>query len=71
MTIHPPSDDNQLISQAAKQILQTGSTYRETCLQMGINVDTNGTYLGCTGNDYKRLQRALRKLRQQMGELST
>jgi len=30
---------------------------------MGINLDHNGVYLGCTGNDYRRVQRAVRKWR--------
>ena len=30
---------------------------------MGINLDHKGVYLGCTGNDYRRVQRAVRKLR--------
>ena len=63
MTAHPPLIDDQLISQAAQKII-AGGLYRATCEEMGINLDTNGAYLGCTGNDYKRLQKAVRKLRQ-------
>ena len=58
-----PFVDDHLISQAATQIIQAGTKYKETCLQMRINLDTNGTYLGSTGNDYQRLKRVVKKMR--------
>ncbi|MAD60852.1 MAG: hypothetical protein CMH49_04940, partial [Myxococcales bacterium] len=60
--IFTPQLPAKTIERAARQILH-GSTYRATCLQMGINLDKNGVYLGSTGKDYGRVQRAVRKFR--------
>ena len=53
-----------LLRSAAARI-NAREPYKKVLTEMGLNLDSHGKYLGCTGEDYKLVQRALRTLRRQ------
>ena len=59
-----------MIFQAATQIHDGKKSYKAVCLQMGINLDSNGKYLDCTGKEYLRVSRAVRALRERKRKLT-
>jgi len=52
----------ELIRKAAMRI-HAGNGYKKVCVEMGINLDSAGKYIGSKGGDYKRIQTAVRKLK--------
>ena len=54
-----------MIKQAAAKIMSSGDGCKSVCLEMGVNLDSHGKYIGPQGADYKSLQTALRTLRRQ------
>ena len=52
----------ELIRKAAMRI-HAGNGYKQVCVEMGINLDSAGKYIGSKGGDYKRIQTAVRKLK--------
>lgn len=58
-----PVTPDTLILKAATLVQSGTYTYRNVCCKLGINLDPSKKYLGETGEDYRRLRRAVRTLR--------
>ena len=57
------------IVQAAEIVIASGKTrgiYKRVCMQLKLNMDSNGKYLGSAGDHYKRIQTAVRTLRRRL-----
>ena len=48
------------LSQAAERIVATGESYKSVCVSMGINLDTDGKFMGSRGADYQALKTVVR-----------
>jgi septal ring factor EnvC (AmiA/AmiB activator) len=65
----PTKSRDGKILQAAIKWIRCDTNIKDICINLGINLDANGTYLKSNGQDYKRIQTAKRKLlKQQMND---
>ena len=63
---------NQKIQEAAKKIFRAEKSkgaYKRVCIQLGLNVNKKGDWLGTHGEDYKRIQTAVRTIRRRSANL--
>jgi len=67
--VSPPITPAKSILEAAALVESGGLSHMDACLKLGINLDpTTKEYLGIRGEDYKRLRRDVRVLRQRAGK---
>jgi len=69
LTEHSGDPCEQKIREAAETIFSSKKgrgAYKQVCMEMGLNLNKNGVYLGAKGDEYKLIQTAIRKIRRRL-----